>query len=842
MATSSAAPRGLNDGPLSGIRVLDFSRQFAGALGTRILGGYGAEILRVEWPEPPGLDFVRMISPADGVPGFNRGGMFNGANMDKRSFTLNMATDEGRELAKRLVAVSDVVYENMTPRVMKNWGMDYDSLREIKSDVIYVSCSGFGQSGPTSQYRSYGSPSQAHAGIVHLAGIPGKPPAGWGFQIGDTHAGAANSIQVLMALHHHRETGRGVFIDAAQTQGNATVLGQYLLDQSVNGRDLAGPDFPPANRRLHPRVAPHNAFPCLGDDKWCAIAVMTDDEWVRLVEAIGSPAWALDSRFVRSAGRWQYQEFIDEELTQWTLDLDRYHVARHLQAHGVRAGVVQDAGERLNWDRQLAHRGTYATFEHPEVGLRRHETVAAKLSRTPYEPGGPAPLLGQHNDYVFGEVLGLDEDQLRGLEERDVIRTLVDDSYTLPQTRQDSSSGDVRTGSTVSSLEPPAKSTGGALGGLLVIELGDEGTHAGAKALADMGATVIKVEPPGGVASRHRGPFVEGREGDPNASLYFWNYNTNKDSVELDISDLGDRTKLLALVARADVFLEDFRPGHLAAFGLDFETLAGVNPRLVYGSVTDFGQTGPLSDWLGGDMVTWAMGGGMAMVGYSDRSSVPLAPQGEFSYQLAGQWLCIGVMAALAGRATDGVGQHVDVALQEVVAITTDGYGTAPFEYEGRLVLRNDLMNMVQAGDGGYIVAQMLNITDDKWAAFKDWLIERDAIGDLIDLPPSEFESNRPRIVEVVDEIAKSYPADELCKIGQEFGFTWMKVNSAQDLFEDEQLRFRGFYRDVEHPELDRVIEYPGPGAEWSEAGWELRRRPPLLGEDNDRWLGATSL
>jgi crotonobetainyl-CoA:carnitine CoA-transferase CaiB-like acyl-CoA transferase len=377
----------------------------------------------------------------------------------------------------------------------------------------------------------------------------------------------------------------------------------------------------------------------------------------------------------------------------------------------------------------------------------------------------------------------------------------------------------------------------GALSELLVLELGDEGTQAGAKALADMGATVIKVEPPGGVASRRRGPYVDGHEDDPNASLYFWNYNANKQSIEVDVTNPDDRSRLMALIERADIFLEDFAPGHLGTVGLDYQTLAELNPALIYGSVTDFGQTGPLSDWLGGDMVAWAMGGGMAMVGYSDRSTVPLVPQGELSYQLAGQWLCIGIMAALAGRALDGQGQHVDVALQEVVAITTDGYGTAPFEYEGRLVLRDDLMNMVQAGDDGYIVAQMLNITDDKWAAFKEWLIEHEVIGDLIDLPPSEFESNRPRVVEAVARIAPSFSADELCHIGQEFGFTWMKVNSAGDLFNDPQLRHRKFFRPVLHDELDRSVQYPGPGAEWSENGWELYRRPPLVGEHTTAWL-----
>lgn len=425
MDSEDAAPRGLTSGPLTGIRVLDFSRQFAGALGTRILASYGAEVLRVEWPEPPAFDFVRMLSPADGIPGLNRGGMFNGANMDKRSFTLNMATQEGRALAMELVKSCHVLYENMTPRVMKNWGMDYDSVRQVKPDIVYVSCSGFGQTGPTSHYRSYGSPSQAHAGLVHLAGLPGQAPAGWSFQIGDTHAGAANAIAALMGLHYLRQTGRGVFIDSAQTQNNVTLLAQYILEFSANASEFSQRDFPAGNKRLQPRVAPHNAYPCLGQDKWCAIAVYSDDEWRQLVAALGSPAWALSPDYSTSQGRYERQGEIDKGIAEWTRDRDRYFVADLLQGRGVRAGAVQDPRDRLNWDRQLAHRSTYAIFDHPEVGPRRHETVGAKLSRHPYHAGGAAPLIGQHNDYVFQTVLGLKADQIAELEAKDVLRTLT---------------------------------------------------------------------------------------------------------------------------------------------------------------------------------------------------------------------------------------------------------------------------------------------------------------------------------------------------------------------------------------------------------------------------------
>jgi crotonobetainyl-CoA:carnitine CoA-transferase CaiB-like acyl-CoA transferase len=416
-------------GPLNGVRILDFSRQFAGGLGTRYLATLGAEVLRVEWPESPGLDFIRAMTPADNVPGLNRGAMFNGANVEKRSFTLNMGTEEGRDLARRLVEHCDVVYENMTPRVMRNWGLDYDSLRAIREDIIYVSCSGFGHDGPAAEYRSYGSPSQGHTGLAGLAGLPGRPPAGWSFQIGDTHAATNNALAVLFALYRHRRTGRGVFVDAAQTQGNVTLLGPFLLELSVTG-SAWGPGFPPGNARVHREMAPHNAYPCLGTDRWCVIAVTSDEEWRGLVAALGEPAWASDAVLGEAAARWERREWVDEQLAAWTATRDRYFVARYLQEHGVPAGVVQSAADLLDWDVQLAHRSTFAVYEHPEVGPRRHETLGVRLSRTPYRPLRAAPLLGEGNDFVFRELLGLSDERLRDLEAAGAIRSVPSGSAT----------------------------------------------------------------------------------------------------------------------------------------------------------------------------------------------------------------------------------------------------------------------------------------------------------------------------------------------------------------------------------------------------------------------------
>jgi crotonobetainyl-CoA:carnitine CoA-transferase CaiB-like acyl-CoA transferase len=382
--------------------------------------------------------------------------------------------------------------------------------------------------------------------------------------------------------------------------------------------------------------------------------------------------------------------------------------------------------------------------------------------------------------------------------------------------------------------------TRGALSDLLVIELGDEGTQNCCKLLADMGATVVKVEPPGGAPARHRGPFKDGNR-DANTSLFFWAYNTSKQSVVLDLDEIGDRDLLARLAARADLVVEDFAPGTLDSLGLGFEELVHLNPALVMTSITPFGQTGPISSWHGPDIVTMAMGGAMAMVGYSDPSTPPLTPQGDLSFQLAAQWAAIGSLAAIEASAASGQGQHVDISIQEVIAFITGPYGTAPYEYSGSVVERNDASNLVQTADGGYVVAQMLNIPIDRWLAFREWLKAEHLGAALHDVDPNEFESKRAEVLAAVAEIAMTRTRAQLSALGQSFGFTWMAVNDPEDLVDDDQLVHRGFFRPVEHPELDATYLYAGPPTQWSEAPWRISSRPPLLGEHSEHWRAALS-
>lgn len=408
-------------GPPEGIRVLDFSQHLAGAGATRILGSYGAEILRAEWSAYRAFDFLRTMFVPPGVEGPNGGALFNVINIDKLSFTLNFQHPRGREVALRLARISDVFAENMTPGVMTKYGLGYDDVREARPEVIYLAQSGWGRTGPRAHYRSYGMSSSAHAGIAFFCGLPGRPPAGWQFAYSDHNPAWLNAIGILAAIHHRNQTGEGQLIDVAQTQAAITTNNAQLLDAAVNERTYRTPEMPPGNRRFYPRVAPHNVYRTQGVDEWLVIAVYTDEEWAGLKGALGGPEWAEAERFATAESRWEHQDELDQHLATWCASRNRYAAVSHLQDHGVPAGVVQTPRDKVEWDRQLKHRETFALLDHPDVGPRLYETVAAKLAGHPYRPRQGPPCFGEHNEYVYGELLGLTSAQMAELHEAEVI-------------------------------------------------------------------------------------------------------------------------------------------------------------------------------------------------------------------------------------------------------------------------------------------------------------------------------------------------------------------------------------------------------------------------------------
>jgi crotonobetainyl-CoA:carnitine CoA-transferase CaiB-like acyl-CoA transferase len=410
-------------GALEGIRILDLGWAMAGPQATRILADFGAEVIKVE--SRARLDMGRTIfgpHVGDQVP--NNSGYFNNFNRNKLGITLNMGKPEGREIFARLVAISDGVLENFSAGVMRSWGLDYDDLRAIRPDIVYVSMAGLGHSGPYEHYQTFGPTVQALSGLTHQSGFPDMQPAGWGYSYMDHTGGYTGAIAMLQALFHRKRTGDGQYVDLSQVEAAIALTGAAVPDYAVNGRrsDREG------NRSRWPAMAPHGVYRCrpedgdpIGDDDWIAIAIETEEQWRALATTVGRGEWLTDARLASVEARMEHHDALDEQISAWTREHTAKDAQRQLQAAGVPAGRVQRSRELYDDDPQLAHRGTFPTVDHPVLGTHRVDGMPAQLSRTPAEFRSGGPLLGQDNGYVFGELLGLGAAELSRLEEAQVL-------------------------------------------------------------------------------------------------------------------------------------------------------------------------------------------------------------------------------------------------------------------------------------------------------------------------------------------------------------------------------------------------------------------------------------
>jgi benzylsuccinate CoA-transferase BbsF subunit len=373
---------------LDGIRILDFTWVVAGPVATRILADQGAEVIKIERRDS--LDL-----------GSRRGGFTGNLFRGKQSMVINMSDPRGREIAQQLVKVSDVVIDNFSARVMRNWGMDYESLKQIKSDIIAVSMSGFGHTGPHKDYVSYGPTLQALSGYTLLMRHEGKPPAGWGYSYADMSGGYSGALAVLMALWYRRRTGQGQFIDLSQFETISSVVGPSLLDILVNKTASA----PFGNRSQEACAAPHGVYRCRGEDRWCAITIFTDEQWSTFCQVLGNPPWTHDACFATLATRLQYQDSLDRYVEEWTAQHTAEEVMSLLQQAGVPVGVVADA-EDMDRDPQLRARGYWAQVDTPEGETVVLDGPPVKLSVTPGYIAAPGPLLGEHTGSVLHDLLG----------------------------------------------------------------------------------------------------------------------------------------------------------------------------------------------------------------------------------------------------------------------------------------------------------------------------------------------------------------------------------------------------------------------------------------------------
>ncbi|GAB4333960.1 MAG: CoA transferase [Dehalococcoidia bacterium] len=402
--------------PLEGLRVLDFTVAVAGPIATAVLGDLGADVIKIEAPNGRPITGAGAAPLLPGYPDrpYDRLSVFNELNHAKRGISLDVATPEGREIFLRLVAVSDVVVQNFAPRVMGNLGLGYETLREANPDVILVSMPAFGLDGPYRDRSSYGPGVDAMSGLSHLTGYADGPPMKPGNFFCDQQAGILAAFATLVALWHRAHGGHGQHVVLPMIDGEFQVLGDAYLDYAMNGRERrrCGND--------HPWMAPHDVFPCRGEDAWVAIAVEDDRQWRALCRVIGQPGLADDPRFATREARHAHRADLRPAIAAWTVARTHYEAMHALQAAGVPAGAVLNAVELLS-DPHVAARHGFEYVDVPGVGPTPYPRVAFILDETPVPIEKPAPGFAQHNDEVYRELLGLAEEQLAALESRGII-------------------------------------------------------------------------------------------------------------------------------------------------------------------------------------------------------------------------------------------------------------------------------------------------------------------------------------------------------------------------------------------------------------------------------------
>jgi len=374
----------------------------------------GAEVIKIENTER--LDFGRRAGSfppgREGDP--NCSAYFGANNCSKKSCLLDLSKPRARELAKEIIRRSDVFVENFAPGVMDRLGLGYQDLKKIKRDIIMASLSGMGQTGPEKQYVAYGPNLSAYSGHSALIGYADGEPQAEHIAWTDWIASTNGAFAILAALYHRAKTGEGQFIDVALSEGAALFIGDAIMEYTVNQRVRR----PMGN---HDDVmAPHNVYPCQGEDNWVSIAVATDDEWKAFCEAIGNPEWCKQEMFSDRLGRWNNQDELDKLIAEWTINYSPYEVMETMQKAGVAAGPSLEQKTLLE-DPHIRERGFFVEIDHPEAGKRPEAGMPFKLSRSSFNYY-PAPLLGEHNDYVFGELLGISKDEIVKLIEEGVIR------------------------------------------------------------------------------------------------------------------------------------------------------------------------------------------------------------------------------------------------------------------------------------------------------------------------------------------------------------------------------------------------------------------------------------
>ena len=392
--------------PLDGIRVADFTQAIQGPFATVMLAQMGAEVIKIE----TGSRTVSAPRQTAGSPVVAS----SGRNASKKSLTLNLKDPRGTEITKSLVRISHIVVENFATGVMERLGLGYEDLRKVKPDIIMLSSTGLGRTGPLKNIIGFGSEFSNFAGLSYLTSYKDGLPGLVGSQWTDHLTGMTLSFSLLAALHHSQETGEGQNIQVSMAEAAIATIPEHVMDLTVNGRHPG----PLENREAG--KAPHNVYRCQGFDRWVAIAVTNEEEWNALCRAMGHPEWAADERFADPASRWRNQEELDRLVTRWTLQRTDYEAMHVLQGAGVAAGPVLNA-EGLANDPHLKERGCFITIGQEEGSPEPHIAHPWRSSDVPQPLYKPAPKLGEDNEYVLKELLGVSDERIKELQADGVL-------------------------------------------------------------------------------------------------------------------------------------------------------------------------------------------------------------------------------------------------------------------------------------------------------------------------------------------------------------------------------------------------------------------------------------
>jgi benzylsuccinate CoA-transferase BbsF subunit len=399
--------------PLEGVKVCDFTWVWTGPFTTKSLADFGAEVIKIEYMNRP--DVWRIQPPfKDDQPGPDRGLVFNTINTSKKSISMDISTVEGKELAKKLIAWADVVTDNYAGGAIKRMGLSYEVVKEINPDVIMMSSALMGQTGPWHDSPGYGDQLSAISGLHEISGWPDRIPGEIGFYT-DFIAPRYNAMTIMAALDYRRRTGKGQYLDMAQHQGGVHYIAPLLMDYVVNGRIAT------REGNKDDYAAPHGFYKSKGEERWLAIAVASEDEWLSMIEVMGSPDWAKDEKFSTLAKRKENEDELDKLVDAWTQTLGDREAQDKLQAAGVPAGILNDAKDHIDDDPHLKARNYYVEREHPEVGIYHPPRQACILSKSPCDVKR-APLYGEHNEYVLKDILGLKDEDIEMLIINEVIQ------------------------------------------------------------------------------------------------------------------------------------------------------------------------------------------------------------------------------------------------------------------------------------------------------------------------------------------------------------------------------------------------------------------------------------